>query len=65
MQKQDTKKILLIAQNDAKATEGEKLLTGFNVKKVVPGGKSFPRHFDGVVVYHNEVNEVNFIKDEL
>ena len=30
-----------------------------------PGVKHFPRHFDAVVVYHNEANEVNFLKDVL
>ena len=30
-----------------------------------PGAKRFPRHFDAVVIYHNESNEVNFIKDEI
>ena len=61
------KKILVISQNEAKAADGEKLLSGqgFVVKKVYPGAKRVPRHFDAVVVYHNEVNEVNFIKDEI
>lgn len=59
------KKVLVIAQNEAKAIEGEKLLTGLTVKKVFPGAKRVPRHFDAVVVYHNEANEVNFIKDEI
>ena len=35
------------------------------MRKVYPGVKRFPRHFDVVVVYHNDANEVNFVKDEL
>ena len=27
--------------------------------------KSFPSHFDAVVIYHNDASEVNFIKDEV
>ena len=61
----DMKKILLLAQNEAKATDGEKLLGGFTIKKVYPGAKRFPRHFDAVVIYHNEANEINFIKDTI
>lgn len=61
------KKILVIAQNESKASEGEKILggQGYTIKKVYPGVKRVPRHFDAVVVYHNEVNEINFIKDEI
>jgi Ca2+-binding EF-hand superfamily protein len=35
------------------------------VKKVFPGSKTKHRHFDAVVIFHNEANEVNFIKDEI
>lgn len=67
--KKDIKKILVIAHNEAKATEGEKLLTTLDstltVKKVYLGTKRVPRHFDAVVVYHTTTQEVNFIKDEI
>lgn len=35
------------------------------MRLVYPGAKKIPRHFDAVAIYHNEVNEVNFIKDEI
>jgi hypothetical protein len=41
------------------------LLPNLKVSKVFPGAKRFPRHFDAVVIYHNDANEVNFIKDEV
>lgn len=59
------KKILVIAQNEAKADLGAQLLSAFTVKKVYPGAKRVPRHFDAVVIYHNDAGEVNFIKDEI
>jgi len=59
------KKIVLVAQNEAKATEGAALFTGLTVRKVFPGTKRFPRHFDAVVVYHNEPSETNLFKDEI
>jgi hypothetical protein len=59
------KKILLIAQNEAKATEGAAHFTGLTVRTVFPGTKRFPRHFDAVVVYHNEPSETNLFKDEI
>jgi hypothetical protein len=61
------KKVLIIARNQASAEAGEKLFAapGLTVRKVFPGAKRVPRHFDAVVVYHNDANEVNFVKDEL
>lgn len=59
------KKILLIAQSEAKATDAEKNFPGLKVKKVYPGSKRLSRHFEAVVIYHNEVNDVNFMKDQV
>jgi glutaredoxin 2 len=59
------KSLVVIAQNEAKAKEGEKLLEGFQVKKAYPGAKFFPRHFDAVIVFTHEAKEINFIKDIL
>ena len=59
------KKILLIAQNETKANDGAAYFNDLTVRKVFPGTKRFPRHFDAVVVYHNDANEINFIKDEI
>ncbi|CDW81584.1 ef hand family protein [Stylonychia lemnae] len=59
------KKILLIAQNETKAQEGAALFTGLTVRQVYPGTKRFPRHFDAVVIYHNEPSETNLFKDEI
>ncbi len=59
------KKILLIAQNETKANDAAAHFTGLTVRKVFPGVKNFPRHFDAVVIYHNDPNEINFIKDEI
>ena len=58
-------KVLVIAQSEQKAADCEKLLTGMKVRKVFPGAKRFPRHFDCIVIYHLESNEINFIKDEI
>jgi hypothetical protein len=62
-------KILVIAHNEAKANEVEKVLVaieaGIKVKKVYLGAKSVPRHFEAVVVYHTSLAEINFIKDEI
>jgi len=38
---------------------------GMSCSTVFPGTKSFPRHFDGVCVFHFEPSEVNFLKDVL
>lgn len=59
------KKVLIIAQNQDKANEGAALFNGLSVRKVFPGVKKFPRHFDAVVVYHTEAKQLNFIKDEI
>jgi hypothetical protein len=59
------KKVVIIAQNEAKAKEGEKFFQGLVTRKAYPGGKSFSRHFDGVVIYLTAPNEINFIKDIL
>lgn len=59
------KKILVIAQNEVKADQGAALFEGYTTRKVYPGAKRVPRHFDAVVIYHNDPNEVNFIKDEI
>ena len=59
------KRVLVIAQNEQKAADCEKLLSGVEVKKVFPGAKRQPAHFDAVVIYHLEPNEINFIKDEI
>lgn len=58
-------KIVIIAQNEAKAKEAEAHFHGLHVKKVFPGAKSFSRHFDAVVIYLHDVKEINFIKDIL
>jgi transcriptional regulator of nitric oxide reductase len=47
-------KIVIIARSQAEAEKGGKLLSEFNIKQVFPGVKRFPRHFDAIVVYHNE-----------
>lgn len=57
------KKILLIAHTDAKAAEALKLFPGRNVKAVSQGATRFPRHFQAVVIYHQDVNDVKFMKD--
>lgn len=63
------KKILVIAQSEAKAGDAEKVIKTLapevSIKKVYLGVKRVPRHFDAVVVYHTTTNEVNFIKDEV
>ena len=63
------KKILVIAHTEAKATDAAGLLTkadpSIKVKTVYAGAKRVPRHFDAVVIYHDQVKEVNFIKDEI
>ena len=59
------KKVLVIAQNEDKANEGAALFNGLTVRKVFPGVKKFPRHFDAVVVYHTDTKQINFIKDEI
>ncbi len=63
------KKILIIAQSEAKANEGAKLLSdadsSLKVRKVYLGAKRVPRHFEAVVVYHTQTTEINFIKDEI
>lgn len=56
-------KIVIIAQNEAKAKEAETHFHGFVVKRVFPGAKSFSRHFDAIVIYLHEDKEINFIKD--
>lgn len=62
-------KLLVIAQSEAKAADGEKVLkdidASLNIKKVYLGVKRVPRHFEAVVVYHTQTSEVNFIKDEI
>jgi hypothetical protein len=62
-------KLLVIAQSEAKAAEGEKLLKdlepSLTIKKVYLQAKRIPRHFEAVVVYHTSTSEVNFIKDEI
>ncbi len=58
-------KVIVIAQNEAKAKEAEALLSGLIVKKVFPGAKTFSRHFDAVIVFLHEAKELNFIKDIL
>lgn len=63
------KKLLVIAQSEAKAIEAEKALLAVDpsltIKKVYLGAKRLPRHFDAAIVYHTQTNEVNFIKDEI
>jgi hypothetical protein len=63
------KKILLIAQNEAKATEGQKAINAavpdLKVRTVYLGTKRVPRHFEAVVIYHTQPSEINFIKDEI
>jgi hypothetical protein len=49
-------KLLVIAQSEAKAAAGEKVLqeldSSLTIKKVYLGAKRVPRHFEGVVIYH-------------
>jgi hypothetical protein len=63
------KKILVIAHTEAKANDAANAMAGadpsLKVKKVYAGAKSVPRHFDAVVIYHDQAKEVNFIKDEI
>ena len=63
------KKILVIAQTEAKANDAAKVISEgdatLKVKTVYAGAKRIPRHFDAVVIYHDQVKEVNFIKDEI
>ena len=63
------KKVLVIAQNEAKANEAAGFIKAadatLTVKKVFLGAKRVPRHFDAVIVYHTQTSEVNFIKDEV
>ena len=63
--------MLVIAQNEQKALTCQQQLQSastdspLTVRKVYPGCKRFPRHFQAVVIYHMEPSEVNFIKDEI
>ena len=60
--------VLVISQNVGNAETGEALLKANGVKrtvKIVPGATKFPRDFQALAVYHNEPNEVNFVKDLL
>nr|AAF25622.1 unknown protein [Sterkiella nova] len=61
----DMKKVLVIAQNEVKANEGAAFFNGLTVRKVYPGAKRFPRHFEAVIVYYTDLKEINFIKDEI
>lgn len=56
-------KILLIAQNQAKADECKTALAGKieHVKPVFPGAKHFPRHFDGMLVYFKAAEEFKLV----
>ena len=63
------KKILIIAHTETKANEAQTLITKadntLKVKVVYAGAKRVPRHFDAVVIYHEQIKEINFIKDEV
>ena len=63
------KKILVIAHTEAKAGDAATLINGadpnLTVKTVYAGAKRIPRHFDAVVIYHDQLKEINFIKDEI
>jgi len=63
------KKVLVIAQNETKAGEAERLIKSvgadLTVKKAYLGAKRVPRHFDVVVIYHSTTNEINLFKDEI
>jgi hypothetical protein len=63
------KKILIIAHTEAKAADASSLLSKadptLKLKTVYAGAKRVPRHFDAVVIFHDQVKEVNFIKDEV
>jgi hypothetical protein len=60
-------KILVIAQSESKAIEGESIIKAvageITIKKIYHGGKSFSRHFDAVVFYLTTPSEGRFIKD--
>lgn len=57
-------KILIIAQNGAKADNCENhFRQHFKVRKVYPSAKSFPSHFDAVLIYFEDTKEINFMKD--
>jgi hypothetical protein len=45
------KKILIIAQTDAKGKEAAAHFSNIHTKVVYPGTTNFSRHFDGVVIY--------------
>lgn len=63
------KKILVIAHTEAKAGDAAAVINAADpnvkVKTVYAGAKRIPRHFDAVVIYHDQVKEINFIKDEI
>lgn len=63
------KKILVIAHTEAKAGDAASLINvadpNLKVKTVYAGAKRIPRHFDAVVIYHDQLKEINFIKDEI
>jgi hypothetical protein len=63
------KKILIIAHTEAKANDAAALVAkvdpSLKVKTVYAGAKRVSRHFDAVVIYHDQVKEINFIKDEV
>jgi len=60
------KKVLLIAQNEAKAEEGTKVLSELgiaHIKRVYPGAKRYPRTLDAVVVFFTDASEANLCED--
>ncbi len=60
--------ILILAQNAAKAKEGQAILEAAGHKKislVFPGSKIMPKTFDALVVFHHNKNEVNLLKDTI
>jgi hypothetical protein len=60
------KKVLIVAQSDAKSKAAEAMFAGKALfRRVYPGADKFSRNFDAVIIYLQDTNEINFIKDLL
>ncbi len=46
------KKVLILAQSDAKSKDAENLFAGkAHFKRIYPGATRYARHFEGVIIY--------------
>jgi hypothetical protein len=63
----DIKRILIVAQNQNKAQDAEKIFKekGLKCDLMYPNYNHVHRHFEALVVYHTKQTEVNFVKDTL